>query len=52
MQALILAAGMGSRLGKHTKDNTKCMLKNNGFEINDIKSSWMSRYNIIIGKKI
>ena len=30
MQALILAAGTGSRLGKHTKENTKCML-----EIND-----------------
>ncbi|MCK5807434.1 aminotransferase class I/II-fold pyridoxal phosphate-dependent enzyme [bacterium] len=27
MQALILAAGMGRRLGPHTKDNTKCMLK-------------------------
>ncbi|MFV9979409.1 MAG: NTP transferase domain-containing protein [Francisella endosymbiont of Hyalomma asiaticum] len=30
MQALILAAGMGSRLGKYTKDNTKCMLEING----------------------
>ena len=30
MQALILAAGIGSRLGKHTKDNTKCMLEING----------------------
>jgi len=29
MQALILAAGTGSRLGKHTKENTKCMLKIN-----------------------
>jgi len=26
MQALILAAGTGSRLGKHTKENTKYML--------------------------
>lgn len=26
MQALMLAAGMGKRLGKFTKDNTKCML--------------------------
>ena len=26
MQALMLAAGMGKRLGKLTKDNTKCML--------------------------
>ena len=27
MQALMLAAGMGKRLGKYTKGNTKCMLK-------------------------
>lgn len=26
MQAIMLAAGKGSRLGKYTKDNTKCML--------------------------
>jgi len=30
MQALILAAGTGSRLGKYTKENTKCMLEING----------------------
>jgi len=30
MQAVILAAGMGSRLGKYTKNNTKCMLSING----------------------
>jgi choline kinase len=30
MQAVILAAGMGSRLGKYTKNNTKCMLPVNG----------------------
>jgi histidinol-phosphate/aromatic aminotransferase/cobyric acid decarboxylase-like protein/choline kinase len=30
MQAIILAAGMGSRLGKYTKNNTKCMLPING----------------------
>jgi len=30
MQALILAAGTGSRLGKHTRENTKCMLEVNG----------------------
>lgn len=27
MKAIMLAAGMGTRLGKYTKDNTKCMLK-------------------------
>jgi histidinol-phosphate/aromatic aminotransferase/cobyric acid decarboxylase-like protein/choline kinase len=30
MQAVILAAGMGSRLGKYTRNNTKCMLSING----------------------
>jgi histidinol-phosphate/aromatic aminotransferase/cobyric acid decarboxylase-like protein/choline kinase len=30
MQAIILAAGMGNRLGKYTKNNTKCMLGING----------------------
>jgi histidinol-phosphate/aromatic aminotransferase/cobyric acid decarboxylase-like protein/choline kinase len=30
MQAIILAAGMGNRLGKYTQNNTKCMLPING----------------------
>jgi histidinol-phosphate/aromatic aminotransferase/cobyric acid decarboxylase-like protein/choline kinase len=30
MQAVILAAGMGNRLGKYTQNNTKCMLDING----------------------
>jgi histidinol-phosphate/aromatic aminotransferase/cobyric acid decarboxylase-like protein/choline kinase len=30
MQAIILAAGMGARLGCYTADNTKCMLSING----------------------
>ncbi|MDR0644369.1 MAG: aminotransferase class I/II-fold pyridoxal phosphate-dependent enzyme [Treponema sp.] len=30
MQAIILAAGMGNRLGKYTENNTKCMLSVNG----------------------
>ena len=30
MQALMLAAGMGKRLGKYTKGNTKCMLQIQG----------------------
>lgn len=30
MQAIILAAGMGKRLGELTRDNTKCMVKVNG----------------------
>ena len=27
MQAIILAAGMGRRLGELTKENTKCMVQ-------------------------
>ena len=30
MQAIMLAAGKGSRLGKYTKNNTKCMLNIHG----------------------
>ena len=30
MQAVILAAGTGTRLGKYTKNNTKCMVSING----------------------
>lgn len=35
MQAIILAAGMGRRLGEYTKDNTKCMLSINGERLID-----------------
>ena len=35
MQAIILAAGMGKRLGALTKDNTKCMIKVNGVTLID-----------------
>ena len=30
MQAIILAAGMGKRLGELTKNNTKCMVEVGG----------------------
>ena len=33
MQAIILAAGMGHRLGEYTKDNTKCMISINGIKL-------------------
>ena len=33
MQAIILAAGMGRRLGELTNDNTKCMLEVNGVRL-------------------
>lgn len=35
MQALILAAGLGRRLGEFTADNTKCMLEVNGTRLID-----------------
>ena len=35
MQAIILAAGMGRRLGEMTKENTKCMLSINGKRLID-----------------
>ena len=35
MQAIILAAGMGKRLGELTKGNTKCMVKVNGIPLID-----------------
>ena len=35
MQAIILAAGMGRRLGELTGDNTKCMLSVNGVRLID-----------------
>ncbi|MBO7591933.1 MAG: aminotransferase class I/II-fold pyridoxal phosphate-dependent enzyme [Bacteroidaceae bacterium] len=35
MQAVILAAGMGKRLGEYTKNNTKCMVPVNGIPLID-----------------
>lgn len=35
MQAIILAAGMGRRLGEKTRDNTKCMVEVNGVKLID-----------------
>lgn len=35
MQAIILAAGMGRRLGEFTAENTKCMVKVNGVRLID-----------------
>lgn len=36
MQAIILAAGKGSRLGSYTNENTKCMLEVNGERLIDL----------------
>ena len=35
MQAIILAAGMGKRLGEYTRNNTKCMVPVNGIPLID-----------------
>ena len=46
MQALILAAGMGRRLGDLTKGNTKCMVKVNGVTLIDRVLSQLSKLPI------
>lgn len=43
MQALILAAGMGRRLGEFTADNTKCMLPVNGVRLIDRMLNQLNR---------
>ncbi|MDD6184484.1 MAG: aminotransferase class I/II-fold pyridoxal phosphate-dependent enzyme [Bacteroidales bacterium] len=56
MQAIILAAGMGKRLGEYTRDNTKCMLEVNGEKLIDralesLFAVQMSRVIIVVGYK-
>ncbi len=46
MQALILAAGMGKRLGELTKNNTKCMLEVNGVRLIDRFITQLSKLNL------
>lgn len=54
MQALILAAGMGRRLGDKTRNNTKCMVEVNGVRLIDrmlgqLKSLDIDRVVIVAG---
>jgi len=54
MQAIILAAGMGKRLGEYTKENTKCMVPVNGTPLIDraldqLSGLSLSRVVIVIG---
>lgn len=54
MQAVILAAGMGRRLGDLTKDNTKCMVKVNGVALIDrllgqLSALDLNRVVIVVG---
>ncbi len=56
MQAIILAAGMGRRLGELTGDNTKCMLEVNNVRLIDrtlecLTSYPLSRIVLVIGYK-
>ena len=46
MQAIILAAGMGRRLGRYTQDNTKCMLPVNGIRLIDRMLTQLSTLNL------
>ncbi len=54
MQALILAAGMGNRLGKHTRDQTKCMVRIAGktlleSALDTLVESGVTRIVLIVG---
>jgi histidinol-phosphate/aromatic aminotransferase/cobyric acid decarboxylase-like protein/CTP:phosphocholine cytidylyltransferase-like protein len=56
MQAIILAAGMGRRLGDYTKDNTKCMVPVNGVRLIDRLLGQLAKQNlqrvvIVVGYK-
>ena len=56
MQAIILAAGMGKRLGEYTHDNTKCMLEVNGVRLIDralssLHDAGVSRIILVVGYK-
>lgn len=54
MQAIILAAGMGKRLGDYTKKNTKCMVEVNGVRLIDrvitqLSKLGLNRLVIVVG---
>ena len=46
MQAIILAAGMGKRLGKYTEHNTKCMVPVNGTPLIDRMLTQLNKLNL------
>lgn len=46
MQAIILAAGMGKRLGHLTEDRTKCMVEVNGVALIDRMLAQLDEYNL------
>lgn len=56
MQALMLAAGMGKRLGRYTHNGTKCMVQVNGkslieYAIEALVKSGIKKFVMVIGYK-
>lgn len=56
MQAIMLAAGMGKRLGKYTNGNTKCMVEVAGKKLIDraiesVKYAGIKKFIVVIGYK-
>ncbi len=56
MQALMLAAGMGKRLGRYTKDGTKCMVPVNGkalieYAIEALVKNGIKKFIVVVGYK-
>lgn len=54
MQAIMLAAGMGKRLGRYTKNGTKCMVQVNGkalieYAIESLVLAKISRLVLVVG---
>ena len=56
MQALMLAAGMGKRLGRYTKNATKCMVPVNGktlieYAIESLIYAGIKKFTMVVGYK-
>lgn len=56
MQAVMLAAGMGKRLGKNTEENTKCMVNVAGKKLIDwaieaIEYAGIKKFTVVVGYK-
>lgn len=56
MQAIMLAAGMGKRLGRYTKNGTKCMVSVNGkalieYAVEALVQNGIKKFTIVVGYK-
>lgn len=56
MQAVMLAAGMGKRLGKYTQNATKCMVPVNGktlieYAIDALVAAGIKKFTLVVGYK-